>query len=501
MKHLRPLFLLLLIMCLTAAPALSETAAYEYEEVLETVTLDDDLLPDADEALQGYIDTLLGVHPEALFVPRNLGAELTGGNKALYDALSSLIEQVAAGEQASTAFSVSRDELGLEAKLFTAEELGVEALFDSNGSTTDEAKAALKEQMTFDLTTVNRTLLVDHPYEFYWFNKTKGVNISYGIRRTSTAIGFGSTFTFYYTVSNDYATGTYVVDTARTQAVQTAIANAQAVVDQYADVSDYNKLYGYRQYICDHVSYDKVSQNALKAGEDVYGDPWQLISVFDDDTSTNVVCEGYSKAFQYLCDMTTFSDNDNTTCYVVTGNLNAENNGHMWNIVRMPNGKNYLVDVTNCDTGTAGYPDKLFMAGTATGSVDEGYTFAGAYGTKYMYKEDTLNLFSTSELTLSEYFYLEESYQVMTLPSSLTSIGDEAFAGIATEKVVIPEGCTEIGARAFADCVNLSEVVIPATVQTIADDAFEGCPSVFILSASEAIRAWAAEHGISAYEP
>lgn len=30
-------------------------------------------------------------------------------------------------------------------------------------------------------------------------------------------------------------------------------------------------------------------------------DPWQLIHVFDGDTTTNVVCEGCSKAFVYTC--------------------------------------------------------------------------------------------------------------------------------------------------------------------------------------------------------
>ena len=33
---------------------------------------------------------------------------------------------------------------------------------------------------------------------------------------------------------------------------------------------------------------------------------------------------------------------------------------HMWNIVTMDDGCNYLVDVTNCDTGSIGAPGKLF---------------------------------------------------------------------------------------------------------------------------------------------
>lgn len=40
-----------------------------------------------------------------------------------------------------------------------------------------------------------------------------------------------------------------------------------------------------------------------------------------------------------------------------------ESEGHMWNHVRMDDGKIYLVDVTNCDSNSVGYPYKLFLAG------------------------------------------------------------------------------------------------------------------------------------------
>ena len=63
---------------------------------------------------------------------------------------------------------------------------------------------------------------------------------------------------------------------------------------------------------------------------------------------TKVVCEGYSKAFQFLCDNSTFRSND---VYVlsVTGDNNEER--HMWNVVHMEDGNYYLADITNCDTG------------------------------------------------------------------------------------------------------------------------------------------------------
>ena len=44
----------------------------------------------------------------------------------------------------------------------------------------------------------------------------------------------------------------------------------------------------------------------------------------------------------------------------------------------------------------------------------------------------------------------------------------------------ITENVISIGPRAFADCKNLTELVIPATVQTIDDTALEGSENVTI---------------------
>ena len=179
-----------------------------------------------------------------------------------------------------------------------------------------------------------------------------------------------------------------------------------------------------------------------------YGDPWQLIYVFDDDENTNVVCEGYSKAFQYLCDLSTFQS-DKIRCYTVSGTMSGGTGAgnHMWNIVTMDDGKNYLVDVTNCDGCTvtydeetkaysisysSGFPDRLFLAG-ASGSVSTGYTCTtGDYqytdsasnttwtlsskSIEYIYGDTTKDLYSESILTLSNTNY--------TPPAPLSNLSD-----------------------------------------------------------------------------
>ena len=68
----------------------------------------------------------------------------------------------------------------------------------------------------------------------------------------------------------------------------------------------------------------------------------------------------------------------------------------------------------------------------------------------------------------------------LTLPAALVAIEEEAFAGIDAARVEITENVISIGPRAFADCKNLTELVIPATVQTIDDTALDGSENVTI---------------------
>ena len=62
------------------------------------------------------------------------------------------------------------------------------------------------------------------------------------------------------------------------------------------------------------------------------------------------------------------------------------------------------------------------------------------------------------------------------LPADLTRIEDEAFTGISAQSIVVPDGCTAIGSRAFADCASLRYVFLPAALEgNLPDNVFEGC--------------------------
>ncbi|MCQ2193349.1 MAG: leucine-rich repeat protein [Paludibacteraceae bacterium] len=66
----------------------------------------------------------------------------------------------------------------------------------------------------------------------------------------------------------------------------------------------------------------------------------------------------------------------------------------------------------------------------------------------------------------------------VTIPDSVTAIGEGAFCGCELTSVTIPASVTEIGAYAFADCENLTSVTIPASVTEIGNCAFSDCASL-----------------------
>lgn len=70
----------------------------------------------------------------------------------------------------------------------------------------------------------------------------------------------------------------------------------------------------------------------------------------------------------------------------------------------------------------------------------------------------------------------------MTLPAKLTTIGEEAFTGIAAREIIVPNGVKSIGSKAFANCANLKLIMISDSVTEIAYNAFTDSPNVCIIA-------------------
>ena len=76
-------------------------------------------------------------------------------------------------------------------------------------------------------------------------------------------------------------------------------------------------------------------------------------------------------------------------------------------------------------------------------------------------------------------FYGCEQLSRISLPASLVSVGDYAFARcIPLYELRLPEGLTRIGASAFSGCMNLRVLSLPESLRSIGDYAFADCVSL-----------------------
>lgn len=396
-------------------------------------------VPEDDSAalLEGYLYQVNGLDvPEVVKAessgntasrPATYAVALNVATQTIYDKLVPEIKAIANGERTSSIVKVE----GLNITYYKSD-LGLDTLVTGN-SFTAEAQAKVEQMFTADVSAdVLLTSLITHlPYELYWFDKVEGIQISYEMTGTDEYVTISSVEIMFH-VSQDYAVtegDSYyptMPDTTKTGAARTAAATAAQVVAKNQGKGTYGKLVAYREYITKAVDYNFDVANTVNYP---YGDPWQLIYVFDENPDTNVVCEGYSKAFKYLCDLTWTGSDPEVACYLPTGTMDGGTGAgaHMWNIVSI-GGLNYLTDITNCDSGTIGAPDQLFLCG-AKGGVNEGYAAATTGGAvTYVYDQRTKDIYY-QELVLSATKYSPLTFDL----NQLIALARYA-AGITTDK-------------------------------------------------------------------
>lgn len=341
---------------------------------------------------------------------------LSGASKHLYDFLVPKFQSVAKGEVEKTTFSIDKTTLeswGVKYS-WTNTELGKSSIVEDD---VDTIKTPFFNQFNFSL--VTNTILLDLPFECYWFDKTEGYGSTFSAEYTSKKITI-TEYSVYFRVTKDYMSSTYdennpAVDTSKTALTSSVLTNAKAIVETNKTLSDYKKLLAYKNTICNLVTYDDEAADDDYTGG--YGNQWQVINVFDNNPLTNVVCEGYAKAFQLLCNLSTF-ESSLIKCYTITGDMvgGTGAGGHMWNIVTMDDLNSYMVDVTNSDTGSVGQDGELFLAGNSTGTIDGGYLFALSPTVSFTYDANAKTIWGTdssSILKLASSTYEEERTEIV----------------------------------------------------------------------------------------
>ena len=413
------------------------------------------------ELLEGYFFSVSGLYEDnssPFLAPR---PALPGELSSVYNEVKPMVKLVADGTRASTIFEVP----GTWAK--TKSEWGITGEGISAGTLTAEASAAI--EAAFNLDALMQRMLSEMPYELYWFDKTEGIGMSYGVSLSGEILTVKNLKLSMY-ISQAYAKineggATYdplTADTAKTSAAKRAAENATQVVAANTAKSDHEKLKAYLDYIKDAVSYNNEAANNNATP---YGDPWQIIYVFDNDSSTNVVCEGYAKAFKHLCDLSSFSESD-LFCSLVTGTMTVGTKAgpHMWNIVTI-GGRNYLVDATNCDADTVGVPDKLFLCGAAENEPGKKYTAtAGSQSIVYEYDAKTLSDYDSSDLKLEEMPYSPTSVSGLTVSGMIRSYGSASESITVT---LIPIGGSPLVKSVSGSSVDYSFTGVSAGNYTL----------------------------------
>ena len=410
---------------------------------------------------------------------------LTENEKIIYDGIKAFIDSVASGNESNAVTSINMEEIFRpyfiqleDYNVITSASLGISSGVLVKKTVNGHSYWTISEEAASKLyrfDAVYNALLADEPYALYWFDKTEGVyygvsGLMYNGTGNSSDLYFppsaSPTLNLSFVVSADYRAtggGETAVDKTKTAATAQAVTNAAKIITGNASSTDLEKLTAYKEGICllTSYNYDAVYNDYP------YGDPWQMIFVFDDDKTNKVTCEGYSKAFQYLCDHSEFRTD--IECDSVTG-ISSDDYGagpHMWNTLHMDDGSNYMADITNSDQGSIGEGGGLFISPAVTGgSVSSGYQYDvdsdGTPDLTYKYDSNTRSTFSESELTMSSDEYVtshiipDAHYEWAEDGSACKATGTcidcgEAFTdeAIITSSVKIRATCIEKGTTRY----------------------------------------------------
>jgi len=97
----------------------------------------------------------------------------------------------------------------------------------------------------------------------------------------------------------------------------------------------------------------------------------------------------------------------------------------------------------------------------------------------------------------SRAFYNFPNLTGVEIPASVTSIGNEAFSNCTSlTNITIPNSVTTIGYNAFSNCTSLTSITIPASVTSLGSYVFSGCTSLTGITVDAGNSVYSSANGI-----
>lgn len=140
--------------------------------------------------------------------------------------------------------------------------------------------------------------------------------------------------------------------------------------------------------------------------------------------------------------------------------------------------------------------ENFYMDGELTGesdyfSVQDGVIFSADKSVLIQFPLGRTGAYEIPAGTTKEiggYAFALSKLSYITIPGSVTTIDDDAFSALANVRsIVIPEGVTSIGVRAFRGC-KFEEVSFPSTLEEIGGSAFHSCSSLKTVNFAEGLK-------------
>ena len=308
-------------------------------------------------------------------------------------------------------------------------------------------------------------VIAEYNLSSYSLSSDEAVEVYYMFRNDNPVYYFSSSTVLfspeklYYLVDEEYRTGK-----TRAEYQDKIQRYVKGYEDEIVQANAYGSLLNIHDRLNDDLEYvDDGSANAHNVvGAAVFG---------------SGVCETYARMYELISNYYGLEN------MVVTGT--GDGVAHIWNAVKLQNGRYYFVDCTYDDTGIT---DRYFAAGSDTMSTSHVANSSANTASSFLYD---LPAMSKEDFVVPE----DTTYNDGQLTYSITYGGRATVTGYVKDPVILAipavvnnAKVVSIGEEAFYQCDSLSDVTLPHSMKEIQTNAFLSCQNLKTINLPEGLK-------------